>query len=89
MDIINPFVDMPIEYCEHDESELELESEYRMLTSEVYTKLMQLIPQNEKYRHAIQKMEMVIKSKDAKIDELKRKQQRDCVDISHLSDVSV
>lgn len=56
---------------------------------EEYNRLVQLIPDVEKYRNAAEQKEKIIKSKDSQLKELQRSLKRDWMNVSHLSNVSI
>lgn len=84
----NEIANIDLNDSEDYEVDHESETQWKMMTSEEYKNIVQLIPQMEKYRHSIIQMKNVIESQDIKIKELERIQKYDCVNVSKLSDVS-
>lgn len=66
------------------------ETQLKTLPLGQYIRLMQVIPQEQKNQNTIKKMQKLIESKDAQLEELQRNQDNNnCINISHLSTVSV
>lgn len=74
---------------DHEE---ELEFQMRTISPERYKMLMNLIPEVEKLRHAIKNLTTEIELKDLQIKELRelhQMEQAKCINVSHLSAVSI
>lgn len=68
----------------------ESEPQAKTLSIQEYKELMQLIPQVEKLKNTVKRMESVIKSKDSKLKTLQSiHKDGKCVDLSKLSNVSI
>lgn len=69
--------------------DLEMEPQWKTISMEEYKRLVQLIPDVEKYRNSAEQKEKIIKSKDSQLKELQRSLKRNWINVSHLSDVSI
>lgn len=67
----------------------ELESQWKTISMEEYKRLVQLIPEVAKYRNSSEQKEKIIKSKDSQLKVLQRSLERNWINISNLSDVSI
>lgn len=66
--------------------------QWKTISLQEYEYLIKLVPQAKSLKNTIHGMESAIKSKDLRLEELQAAYQRemkDCINISHLSDVSV
>lgn len=70
---------------DEDESEIQMKT----VSLEEYKRLVQLIPDVEKYRNAAQKKDEIIKLKDAQLKEIQKSLQLNWINVSHLTTVSV
>lgn len=74
------------------ENRVELNMQMKTIPLKEYKILMNLIPENEKLRNTIEKLEREIKLKDLKLKEeqqLHQTNQSNCIDLSHLQAVSI
>lgn len=73
----------------NDHKETEREPKWKTITLEEYKKVLQLIPEIEKYKKIVQKLEKQLQSKDSQLKELQESFQCDSINVSNLSAVSV
>lgn len=74
------------DYCPIGEDN---ESETITLELKEYNTMLQAASQLERYKEIVQVMATKIKSTDLKLRELQRRLEHDCINVSHLSEVSV